>query len=139
HIDDDGPLGIADQPDKVVHRHRAVVRIATDEVAAARALAGRILDGIDFVEGRAHGRWIARASMRTPERYRPDGSVFAALPAKKSCSSGEVLGALASTLRRRRWATASRRHKIRRPDRPAAARSRRSPPAGRSGPPAAHR
>jgi hypothetical protein len=36
-VDDDGPLGVADQPDEVIHRHRPIVRIAADEVGAARA------------------------------------------------------------------------------------------------------
>jgi hypothetical protein len=63
------------------------------------------------------------------------GEPTAALPPPPTFPSGGWI----NTSRLRRWGTGSRRHKIRRPDQPATARSRRFPPAGRSGPPAAHR
>ena len=78
-VDDEGSLGIADQPDEVIHRHRSIVRIAADEVGAARAPAGRILDGIDFVGFPAHRG--PRRDWRTPRRLaaagreRPEGGI----------------------------------------------------------------
>src|SRR4030095_10117983 len=48
-IDDKGATSSPGQPDEIIHRHRAVVRIAADEMLAPPRLAGGIADGKELV------------------------------------------------------------------------------------------
>src|SRR6185295_7248552 len=48
-IDDKGATSSPCQPHEIIHRHRAVVRIAADEMLAPPRLAGGIADGKELV------------------------------------------------------------------------------------------
>ena len=48
-INDKGATSSSCQPHEIVHRHRAVVRIAADEMIAAPRIAGCIADGEELV------------------------------------------------------------------------------------------
>ena len=96
-VDDEGPLGIADQPDEVVHRHRRIVRIAADEVGAARAVASRVLDGIDFVGFPAHGS--PRRDRRMPLRLAAEGANARKAASTMRSMKSFVTGSPETTLR----------------------------------------
>jgi hypothetical protein len=53
-IDDDFAALAANQPDEVIERHRAVVRVATDKVLGFAPRVMRVLDRVDLVLRRAH-------------------------------------------------------------------------------------
>ena len=54
-IDDDFAPVATQQPDKVIHRHRRVVRVAADKVYRTQGVAAGVFDGVDFVVGESHG------------------------------------------------------------------------------------
>ena len=84
-VDDEGAAASPRQPHEIVHRHRAVVRIAADEMIAAPRIAGGIADGeqLVFLIGHAISRTdrsahhFASTSLNASRAFRkasiPDG------------------------------------------------------------------
>src|SRR5687767_2317869 len=73
-IDDDLTPLPADQPDEVVERHRAVVRVAADEVLRPAARVMRVLKGVNLVGHLT----VMRANLRLPTcamTVRPAGTL----------------------------------------------------------------
>jgi hypothetical protein len=64
-VDDHLAAAAADQPDEIVERHRAVVRITADEVLRPAPRVMRILDRVDLVRQFTHAR-VTRANFRLP-------------------------------------------------------------------------
>ena len=52
-VEDEGPRRADDRPDEIVERHRAVMRIAEDEVVRGGAVVVAVADRVEFV-GLAH-------------------------------------------------------------------------------------
>src|ERR1051326_3315873 len=53
-IEDNRAISPNDRPDKVVERHRPIMRIATEKILARAAIVMRVADGVDLVSGAGH-------------------------------------------------------------------------------------